>query len=61
MPIKVKKDMLQREYSWEAVGGDDPRAIQVDATLFNRRNGYEVLIISVDGPNLAHPPRNSIS
>ncbi len=43
MPIKVKRSMLQRKYSWEATGGDDPRAIKIDAKLFNRHEGYEVI------------------
>ena len=43
MAIKVTRDMLQREYSWKMVDGDDPRAIRIDAHLFNRREGYEVV------------------
>lgn len=43
MPIEVRRNMLQRKYSWEAVGGDDPRAIRISATLFNRHEGYEVI------------------
>jgi hypothetical protein len=43
MAITVRKDMLLGTYSWEAVGGDDPQAIRIDATLFNRREGYEII------------------
>lgn len=43
MAIEVKRGMLRGVYSWDAVGGDDPRAIRIDATLFNRREGYEVI------------------
>ncbi len=43
MAIKVTRTMLQGAYAWEAVGGDDPSARKIDATLFNRREGYEVV------------------
>lgn len=43
MAIQVTKDMLQQTYSWKAAGGDDPNAIRVDARLFNRHEGYEVV------------------
>ena len=50
MPIEVKKEMLQRKYSWKVGEGDDPYR-QIDATLFNRHEGYEVvyMIQKVDG------------
>lgn len=41
--IQVHKDMLNADnYSWHAIGGDDPRKIRADAVLFNRKEGYEV-------------------
>ncbi len=43
MAIKVTRQMLQRKYSWKATGGDDPAAIRIDAKLFNRHEGYEVV------------------
>ena len=43
MAIKVTKEMLVYEYTWEAVGGDEPNAIKIDAMLFNRHEGYEVI------------------
>ncbi len=43
MAIKVTRSMLQHKYSWKAVGGDDPKAIKIDAYLLNRHEGYEVV------------------
>ena len=43
MAIEVTKDMLQQTYSWKATGGDNPNAIRIDARLFNRHEGYEVI------------------
>ncbi len=44
-PIKVRRGMLQLKsrYSWTAIRGDSPRARKIDATLFSRREGYEVV------------------
>jgi uncharacterized membrane protein/predicted flap endonuclease-1-like 5' DNA nuclease len=42
--ITVTKDMLNvNAYSWTAKEGDDPRKIQMDAVMFNRKEGYEVI------------------
>lgn len=43
MAIQVTKDMLQQTYSWKATGGDNPNAVRIDARLFNRHEGYEVV------------------
>jgi hypothetical protein len=43
MPINVTRTMFKWEYTWHASGGDDARAVNVDARLFNRHEGYEVL------------------
>ena len=43
MALLTRHD-LQYEYSWTALGDDDPRITGVpDSTLLNRREGYEVL------------------
>lgn len=42
--IHVVKEMLKVDaYSWHASNGDDPRKLQMDAVMFNRKEGYEVL------------------
>ncbi len=41
--IQVSRDMLQGKYDWQAIEGDSPRAIKMDAALFNRHEGYEVI------------------
>ncbi|MFL7838696.1 MAG: DUF4332 domain-containing protein [Candidatus Promineifilaceae bacterium] len=44
--IQVKKDMLNvDEYEWHAKKGDDPRKTRADALLFNRKEGYEVILM----------------
>jgi hypothetical protein len=43
MAILVTQGMLQQTYSWKATGGDNPNAIRIDARLFNRHEGYEVV------------------
>lgn len=45
MAIEVKKDMLLGTYSWQAIPGDDPNTIRMDHTLFNRHEGYEVVLM----------------
>ncbi len=42
MAIKVKRNMLQYEYSWGA-NGDDDRPDRRDARFFNQHEGYEVV------------------
>jgi len=43
-PIQVAKALLQQTYSWKATGGDNnPQAIRIDARLFNRHEGCEVI------------------
>ncbi len=42
MAIKVERSMLQRKYSWKAVGGDDPKKTKKDRIFLNRKEGYEV-------------------
>jgi len=40
----LNKSDLKYTYSWTAIGGDDPKITGTpDSTLFNRREGYEVL------------------
>lgn len=42
--IKVHKDMLDvNAYAWQASEKDDPRKIKMDAVMFNRKEGYEVI------------------
>jgi hypothetical protein len=44
MPTISKEDLLYKDYSWTALRHDDPRVTgDPDATLLNRREGYEVL------------------
>ena len=43
MAITVKKSMLQGRYSWQMIAVDDPKVVRIDATLFNRHEGYEVI------------------
>jgi uncharacterized membrane protein/predicted flap endonuclease-1-like 5' DNA nuclease len=44
--IQVKKDMLDVDaYEWHAKKGDDPKKIRADALLFNRKEGYEVILM----------------
>ena len=44
--IKVTKDMLDADaYSWHAKKGDDPKKIKADAIMFNRKEGYEVILM----------------
>jgi hypothetical protein len=42
----IGKGDLKYKYSWEAYGGDDPEVTGApDSTLFNRKEGYEVLYL----------------
>lgn len=42
--IKVLRDMLNVDaYSWHATERDDPHKIKIDAVMFNRNEGYEVI------------------
>ncbi len=42
--IKVHKDMLDvNAYVWQASEKDDPHKIKMDAVMFNRKEGYEVI------------------
>jgi predicted flap endonuclease-1-like 5' DNA nuclease/uncharacterized membrane protein len=42
--IKVEKEMLNVDaYSWHAIEGDNPHKIMMDAVMFNRKEGYEVI------------------
>ena len=43
MAITVKEKMLKGKYAWKAVGGDDPKKTKMDAKLFSRKEGYEVI------------------
>ncbi|MFN2136611.1 MAG: DUF4332 domain-containing protein [Candidatus Promineifilaceae bacterium] len=44
--IKVIKDMLNvDEYEWRAQKGDDPTKTKADAIMFNRKEGYEVVLM----------------
>ena len=43
MPAITKKDLIYKDYSWEAVPGDDPKKTKEDADRFSRKEGYEVL------------------
>lgn len=44
--IQVTKDMLNvDEYEWHAIKGDDPHKIKRDALLFNRKEGYEIILM----------------
>lgn len=43
MPAVTEKDLIYKDYSWNAVPGDDPRKTKEDADRFSRREGYEVL------------------
>lgn len=41
-----QSDLIYKDYSWTAIKGDDPKVTGVpDSTLFNRREGYEVLYL----------------
>ena len=37
------KTMLQLTYDWKAQNGDNPLLRKLDSTLFNRKQGYEVV------------------
>lgn len=42
--IKVHKEMLDvNAYTWQASEKDDPHKIKMDAVMFNRKEGYEVI------------------
>lgn len=44
LAIKVHKDMLNADaYSWHAIEGDNPHKIMMDAVMFNRKEGYEIV------------------
>lgn len=44
MALMNKGDLVYNDYSWAAYGKDDPKiAGEPDSTLFNRKEGYEVL------------------
>ena len=45
MAIRVKRNMLQYEYSWQATDGSDPMKVKIDARILNRNEGYEVIPI----------------
>lgn len=41
-----KSDLQYDDYSWKAYRGDDPKVTgKPDSTLFNRKEGYEVLYL----------------
>lgn len=41
-----KSDLVYDDYSWTAYGDDDPEVTgEPDSTLFNRKEGYEVLYL----------------
>lgn len=42
--IKVHRDMLNvSAYAWQAAAPDDPHKVKMDAVMFNRKEGYEVI------------------
>jgi len=41
--IKVKKSMSLLKYDWKAMHGDIPIKRKLDSTIFNRKQGYEVI------------------
>jgi len=44
--IKRSDLKYEKDYSWTAVKGDDPKVTgEPDSTLFNRTEGYEVLYL----------------
>lgn len=46
MPLISKDDLKYRDYSWTAYGSDNPAVRgEPDSTLFNRKEGYEVLYL----------------
>lgn len=45
MPQIEKKDLRYKDYSWEAVPGDDPSKTKEDSDRFSRHEGYEVLYL----------------
>lgn len=46
MAIYNKSDMVYTDYSWTAVGGDNPKVSgEPDSTLFSRKEGYEVVYL----------------
>ncbi len=46
MALYNKSDMVYNDYSWTAYGDDDPKVTgKPDSTLFNRKEGYEVLYL----------------
>lgn len=45
MTLLTRSD-LKNSYSWTTIGGDNPKITGTpDSTLFNRREGYEVLYL----------------
>lgn len=46
MSVYKKSDMVYDDYSWTTCGSDDPKISgEPDSTLFNRKEGYEVLYL----------------
>ena len=46
MALINKSDLVYKDYNWSAYGNDDPKITGVpDSTLFNRKEGYEVLYL----------------
>ena len=46
MSLLTKSDLKFNDYSWTALGKDDPKVTGIpDSTLFNRHEGYEVLYL----------------
>lgn len=46
MAIKVHKDMVNADdYSWVALEPDNPKDVKHDAVMFNRKEGYEVILM----------------
>lgn len=44
MGLITKSDLYYKDYSWTAIGGDDPEKTgEPDRSLLNRKEGYEVL------------------
>ncbi|WP_020161264.1 hypothetical protein [Methylobacter marinus] len=46
MALMSKGDLQYSDYSWTAYGSDNPKVTsEPDSTLFNRKEGYEVLYL----------------
>lgn len=46
MDLMSKGDLFYKDYSWTVYGDDDPKVSgPPDSTMFNRKEGYEVLYL----------------